>query len=139
MTDNDVEFVPGFLHNLASDIFICGKSLNLLRACSPGVCIKSYLSWIYKSQGNQQNYEINKIFSSLENVMAIYLEYIGCFFFYLGIIYCLFLVFMVFNSKKINRFNILFCWSTCFYCKYMFLNGGDTPVFRFNKKICDIL
>lgn len=36
MTDNDVEFVPGFLHNLASDIFICGKSLNLLRACSPG-------------------------------------------------------------------------------------------------------
>ncbi|XP_055998432.1 gamma-tubulin complex component 6-like isoform X2 [Ostrea edulis] len=35
MTDRDVEFVPGFLHNLASDIFICGKSLNLLRTCSP--------------------------------------------------------------------------------------------------------
>lgn len=69
MTDNDVEFVPGFLHNLASDIFICGKSLNLLRACSLGVCIKSYLSWIYKSQGNQQNYEI---FSSLENAMVIF-------------------------------------------------------------------
>ncbi|XP_061177982.1 gamma-tubulin complex component 6-like [Saccostrea echinata] len=35
MMDHDVEFVPGFLHNLASDIFICGKSLNLLRTCSP--------------------------------------------------------------------------------------------------------
>lgn len=82
-----MEFVPGFLHNLASDIFICGKSLNLLRACSPGVCIKSYLSWIYKSQGNQQNYEINKIFSSLENVMVIYLGYIGCFVFFTLVLY----------------------------------------------------
>lgn len=74
-----MEFVPGFLHNLASDIFICGKSLNLLRACSPGVCIKSYLSWIYmyKSQGNQQNYEINQIFSSLENVMVIFFFFLS--------------------------------------------------------------
>nr|XP_022343594.1 gamma-tubulin complex component 6-like isoform X1 [Crassostrea virginica] len=35
MMDNDMDFVPGFLHNLANDIFICGKSLNLLRTCSP--------------------------------------------------------------------------------------------------------
>lgn len=60
-----------------------------------------------------------------------------CFFSNLGIIYCLCLVFIDFNSKKINMFNILLCWSACFYCKCLFINEGDTPVFRCDKKICD--
>ena len=35
---NVVDSVPVFLLGLANDIFVCGKSINLLRLCSPRVC-----------------------------------------------------------------------------------------------------
>ena len=40
ITKNVIDSVPLFLIGLANDIFVCGKSINLLRLCNPQVCDK---------------------------------------------------------------------------------------------------
>lgn len=37
IADNVIDSVPLFLLGLANDIFVCGKSINLLRLCNPQV------------------------------------------------------------------------------------------------------
>ena len=40
MAQDSSEMVPLFLGELATDIFVCGKSINLLKLCSPQVSPK---------------------------------------------------------------------------------------------------
>ena len=40
MVDRDkLDCVPLFLGELADDIFVCGKTINLLKLCCPEVCL----------------------------------------------------------------------------------------------------
>lgn len=44
LISKDVEdCVPIFLRHIANDVYVCGKTINLLKICCPQVCLMTHI------------------------------------------------------------------------------------------------